>query len=50
MNSWGVQVAKLMAPPPLPPTLSDPVSIPVGLASMNVATRGGAAFFDPGPG
>jgi hypothetical protein len=49
-NSWGVQVAKLMAPPPLAPTLSDPVSIPVGLASVNVAIRGGAAFFDPGPG
>jgi hypothetical protein len=53
-NSWGVRVAKLLAPPPTLPVTAIPASVPVGLSSVDVAIVGGApgdaGFFDPGPG
>jgi hypothetical protein len=53
-NSWGVQVAKLLAPPPAMPVSANPASVPQGLTSVSVTVTGlqmsGSAFFDPGPG
>ncbi len=52
-NTWGVQVAKLLAPPPVTPSLSTPAAIPSGESSLNITVTGtsvnGSGFFDPGP-
>jgi hypothetical protein len=51
-NSYGVQVVKLLAPPPATPSSVSPSSIAAGQASVNVAVVGtsvsGSGFFDPG--
>jgi len=53
-NSWGVRVAKLVAPPPATPISSSPSSVAHGIASQNVTITGsstnGSGFFDPGAG
>src|SRR5262249_42396112 len=53
-NSWGVRVAKLLAPPPATPTSASPASVPQGRTSVTVTITGaqvsGSGFFDPGPG
>jgi hypothetical protein len=53
-NSYGVHVAKLLAPPPATPISANPPSVPLGETSVNVIITGapadGAGFYDPGPG
>jgi hypothetical protein len=53
-NSYGVQVVKLLAPPPATPSSVAPSSINAGQASVNVTVAGisvsGSGFFDPGAG
>ncbi len=53
-NSYGVQVAKLIAPPPAAPASANPPSIASGQASVSVTITGtvasGSGFFDPGTG
>jgi hypothetical protein len=53
-NSWGVQVARLSAPPPATIVSVVPASVPTGLPSVNVRITGtsvsGSGYFDPGPG
>lgn len=53
-DSWGVQVARLQAPPPATPIGVNPPSIPTGLASTTITVTGaatnGAGFYDPGAG
>jgi subtilisin-like proprotein convertase family protein len=53
-NSYGVQVARLQAPPPATPIAVNPPSLPTGLPSVNVTITGaatnGAGFYDPGAG
>ncbi|HET8946501.1 MAG TPA: immunoglobulin domain-containing protein [Candidatus Polarisedimenticolia bacterium] len=50
-NSWGVQVAQLVAPPPASPVSAGMVC--QGLSSADITVTGtsssGSAFFDPGP-
>jgi Bacterial Ig-like domain len=52
-NSWGVQVIKLLAPPPATPATANPSSMPLGQCSVSVQLTGtsvnGSGFFDPGP-
>ena len=55
-NSWGVQVIKLLAPPPATPTAAAPSTVPLGRCSVTVQLTGnpaspvtGSGFFDPGP-
>jgi hypothetical protein len=52
-NSWGVQVIKLMAPPPALPTNCLPSTVDQG-ATVSVVIQGspaiGSGFFDPGTG
>src|SRR5207244_1186932 len=54
VNSWGVRVMKLIAPPPATPASASPSSIARGVASTDVTITGtasaGSAFFDPGAG
>jgi len=54
LNSWGVRVSKLLAPPPPSLTALSVSSIPAGTASTTLTitgtSSGGSAFFDPGPG
>jgi hypothetical protein len=54
VNSWGVRVMKLIAPPPATPASASPSSIRRGVASIDVTitgtSSGGSAFFDPGAG
>ncbi|MFI5294611.1 MAG: Ig domain-containing protein [Thermodesulfovibrionales bacterium] len=54
-NSYGVQVVKLLAPPPATPSSASPSSVHTGLNSpVDVVVTGtstnGSGFFDPGPG
>ena len=53
-NTWGVQVAKLMAPPPATPSLVSPSTVNTGLASTVLTITGtsslGSGFYDPGTG
>jgi len=53
-NSYGVQVVKLLAPPPATPGSASPSSVSVGQPSVDVVVTGtsvaGSGFFDPGPG
>ncbi len=51
-DSWGVQVAQLVAPPPPRPVSPVPPSVAAGLASVLVDVSGtlDGDYFDPGPG
>ncbi len=53
-NSWGVQVIKLLAPPPAIPTSCSPATVTQGVANVSVTIQGisanGRGFFDPGAG
>lgn len=54
INSWGVQVAQLLAAPPATPSSASPTSVAVGQSSVNVIITGtsvnGSTFYDPGAG
>ncbi len=51
-NSYGVRVARLLAPPPATPSSASPASIAPGQSFVNVLITGmqtsGSGFFDPG--
>ncbi|MCU1268138.1 MAG: hypothetical protein JWM21_4456 [Acidobacteria bacterium] len=51
-DTYGLQVAKLMAPPPATPATSSPSSVSVNQPSVNVTITGtsasGSGFYDPG--
>ncbi len=51
-NSWGVQVIKLLAPPPAIPVAASPLIVTQGVTNVSVIITGsatnGAGFFDPG--
>ncbi len=53
-NSYGVQVVKLLAPPPATPVSASPSSVPAGQPSVDIIITGtsiaGSGFFDPGLG
>ncbi len=53
-NSYGVRVAKLLAPPPPPLTSASPNTITLGQTNVNVIITGtpstGEGFYDPGAG
>jgi hypothetical protein len=53
-DSYGVQVVKLIAPPPATVSTANPSSVSAGQASVNVTISGtvvnGSGFFDPGAG
>ena len=53
-NSWGIQVAKLLAPPPATITSASPSSVAAGQSSVLVTITGqstnGSGFYDPGVG
>jgi hypothetical protein len=53
-NSWGVQVIRLLAPPPATPSSVVPSTIPAGATGVNLTLSGsivnGSGFYDPGPG
>ncbi len=53
LNSYGVRVAKLIAPPPATPASASVASVFRGLSSVDVTITGvstsGSGFFDPGP-
>ncbi|MFA7361610.1 MAG: T9SS type A sorting domain-containing protein [Candidatus Kapaibacterium sp.] len=53
-NSYGVRVAKLLAPPPASLTSASLSSLPMNLSSVDVTIYGtstsGSGFFDPGSG
>ena len=53
-NSWGVQVVKLLAPPPAIPIVASPLIVTQGVTNVSVIITGsatnGAGFFDPGTG
>ena len=53
-DSYGVQVARLLAPPPALPTNCSPNTVTQGVAGVNITLTGspanGAGFFDPGAG
>ena len=53
-NSYGVQVVKLIAPPPATPSQASQTLISTGQASVSVTITGtqasGSGFFDPGAG
>lgn len=52
LDSWGVRVVKLVAPPPATPVSAIPTTIGPGLSSATLTITGtsssGSAFFDPG--
>lgn len=52
-NNYGVQVVRLLAPPPATPTSAAPPTVPAGAPSTNVVITGtstaGSEFYDPGP-
>lgn len=52
LNSWGVRVIQLRAPPPATPTSAVPSTMDSGQGSVNVTISGtsisGSEFFDPG--
>jgi hypothetical protein len=49
-SQWGIQVAQLLAPPPVTPTLSSPSSVAVGLPNVSVLITGtsvnGSGFYN----
>ncbi|MEA2971729.1 MAG: hypothetical protein QOG82_187 [Actinomycetota bacterium] len=51
-NTYGVRVAKLLAPPPATPVTASPSSVAAGIPSTIVTVTGtqvaGSGFFDPG--
>ena len=51
-NTYGVRVAKLLAPPPATPVTASPSSVAAGVPSTIVTVTGtqvaGSGFFDPG--
>src|SRR5262249_34709604 len=53
-NSYGVQVVRLLAPPPATPTNSNPGSVAAGAANVNIVITGMSdgitGFYDPGAG
>jgi hypothetical protein len=53
-NSYGVRVAKLLAPPPATASSANPSTINLGQSSINVIITGtstaGSGWFDPGTG
>ena len=53
-NTWGTQVAKLLAPPPATPASASPPNVASGQSSVAVVITGtsvtGSGFFDPGAG
>jgi hypothetical protein len=53
-NSWGVKVAKILAPPPATPASTAPTSVNAGSTSVSVVLTGtatsGSGFWDPGSG
>ena len=53
-DSYGVQIAKLLAPPPATPTNCSPASLAAGAANVSVVVTGmsdgDTGFFDPGTG
>ena len=52
INSYGVRVAKLLAPPPATPTTVPAATLVAGVPSVNVVVTGssvaGSEFYDPG--
>jgi hypothetical protein len=54
LNSYGVRVCRLLAPPPATPSSCSPASIAAGAANANIVvtgtTNGDTGFFDPGAG
>src|SRR5438552_4670248 len=54
MDSYGVRVARLLAPPPATPSSCSPSSVPTGANNVDVvvsaSSAGGSGFFDPGAG
>jgi hypothetical protein len=54
VNSYALQVARTVGPPPATPVSVNPTVVPGGLASVNVdvtaTSAAGAVFFDPGAG
>jgi len=52
MDSWGVRVIQIKAPPPATPSATSPVPVPQGQASTSAqitgTSSGGSGFFDPG--
>jgi hypothetical protein len=53
-DSWGVEVGKILAPPPATPASTSPSSVGAGLSSTSVTLTGtstsGSGFWDPGSG
>lgn len=53
-NTYGVQVVKLIAPPPATPLACSPPTVGLGAANTNVIVSGtsssGSGFYDPGSG
>jgi Domain of unknown function (DUF4214) len=53
-NTYGVQVAKLLAPPPATPVSANLPLLPLGQSSVNITITGqqlsGSGFYDPGAG
>ena len=53
-DSWGVQVTKLLAPPPAAPVSAVPNTLAGNqtgtVVTINGTSSGGSGFFDPGPG
>lgn len=53
-NSWGVSVAKLLAPMPATPSSANPSSVGTGQSNVNIVlsgtSSGGTGFYDPGAG
>jgi len=54
VNTWGVRVIQIKAPPPAIPVSCSPAALAAGAANMDVTVTGlssnGSGFFDPGPG
>jgi hypothetical protein len=52
LNSYGLRVVKLLAPPPATPTTLPPTNLVAGVPSVNVVITGtsvaGSEFYDPG--
>ena len=52
-DNWGVQVVKLIAPPPATAASTSPSSVNTNTSNINVTITGtsssGSGFFDPGP-
>lgn len=52
-NTYGVQVARLLAPPPPPTNTATPSSVGTGAPSLTITVNGtspaGQGFYDPGP-